>query len=310
MELRQLEFFAATCEERSFTAAAKRCGVTQSALSARIADLEREVGDQLIDRSTRPIAMTKAGEVLLHHAWKIIGQCEAAAADVAGLRGALTGKLRLGMINVVGFSSPETERALAAFHQHHPLVEIVISDPSSRGIVEGVQRRQFDLGFVGYRPELVPEGLVYRLITASPVVAVINRNHPHASGPGVTLRQLIESGPSIDLRQGTGLRYEIDLACARAGLIRETSVDVATTDEAMRYAAFGLGFTLIPQSAVDAGPPRPNVVTLPLLGTRITHPIALIHPAPESLSPAARALIRELDRTLPATATRLDRPST
>lgn len=307
MELRQLEFFVATCEERSFTGAAQRCGVAQSALSARIADLERELGTQLIDRSTRPIALTKAGEVLLNHAWGILSQCETAAADVAGLRGALTGKLRLGMINVVGYSSPETEAALAVFHERHPLVEIVISDPGSRGIVEGVQRRQFDLGFVGYRPELVPEGLAYRLIATSPVVAVVATTHVHANLPAVTLRQLIEAGPSIDLRQGTGLRYEIDLACARAGVLRETSVDVATTDEAMRYAAFGLGFTLVPQSATDVGPPRPNVTILPLRGTRIMHPIALIHPVKGPAAPSARALLRELERKIPLLATPQER---
>jgi DNA-binding transcriptional LysR family regulator len=299
MEIRQLELFVATCEEHSFTAAARRCGVAQSALSARIADLERELGAELVDRSTRPIGLTRAGQILLDHAWRILSQCQLAAADVAELRSVLAGRLRLGMINVLGFSSPETEAALAYFHQLHPMVEIVVSDPGSRAIVEGVRSQQFDLGFVGLRPELVPKALAYRLIANVPVVAVVPANHVHADRPSVTLRELVESGPSIDLRQGTGLRHEIDVACARAGLVRESSVAVSTTDEAIRYAALGFGFTLLPRSAVDLGHRRPNVAVLPLRDTRITHPVALIHPVTGPVSPAARALVQELELRVP-----------
>lgn len=303
MELRQLELFVATCEERSFTAAARRYRIAQSALSARIADLERELDAQLIDRTTRPITLTKSGEIILDHARRIIGQCQAAAAEVAGLRGTLTGQLRLGMINALGFSSPETEAALAHFHQRHPMVELVISDPASRAIAEGVRNQQFDLGFVGLRPELVPEGLAYRLIASVPVVAVVATNHVYADRPSVTLRQLVESCPSIDLRQGTGLRYEVDVACSRAGVIRESSMAVSTTDEAIRYAALGFGFTLLPRSAVDMGHRRPNVVVLPLRDIRINHPVALIYPVTGPTSPAARALLRELESRIPMLAT-------
>ena len=147
------------------------------------------------------------------------------------------------MINALGFSSPETEAALAHFHQRHPMVELVISDPASRAIAEGVRSQQYDLGFVGLRPELVPQGLAYRLIASVPVVAVVATNHVHADRPSVTLRQLVESGPSIDLRQGTGLRYGSTWH-ARGRALQESSMAVSTTDEAIRYAA-SARFTLL-----------------------------------------------------------------
>lgn len=309
MDLRQLEAFVAVCEERSFTVAAKRCNIAQSALSGRIADLEEGVGSKLFDRSVRPIDVTHAGEVLLRHARVILRQLDAATAEVKQLDGMLTGKLRLGMIEVASLSAPQVEQALAIFHSLHPHVEFVINDPSSRGIVEGMQRDQFDIGFVGYRRSHVPPNFVHHVLADREVVAVVATTHPLARHSSASLRQLADLGPSVELRHGTGLRLEADVAFTRAGVARSIGVEVATTDEAVRYAACGLGYTLVPDSALTRRQPGSSIAVLKLQGETVRHPVALIHPRPVPTSPAAAELLSVLRSTLPrATAGASEQP--
>lgn len=298
MDLRQLEAFVAVCDEGSFTAAAQRCGIAQSALSGRVADLEKELDSHLVDRGVRPVVPTAAGDVLLGHARTILYQVHSAAAAVRRLDGVLTGRLNLGMINVTGMSAPVVERALALFHARHPMVEISISDPSSRGIIEGLQRGQFEIGFVGYRRDMVPLSLAHHLITDRPVVAVVATNHPLAGAREVTLAQLATSGPSIELRAGTGLRLEIDKAFARAGVVRSASLDVATTDEALRFAACGFGFALLPDRALLGRAPGDSIAVLQLAGVRLRHPVALVHQEPGPTSPSAVEFLAQLQSSL------------
>src|ERR1700704_5107666 len=68
MELRQLEYFVAVAEEQNFTRAAERVHISQSGVSAQIRQLERELGAELFDRSTRTATLTVAGEAALEHA--------------------------------------------------------------------------------------------------------------------------------------------------------------------------------------------------------------------------------------------------
>lgn len=294
MDLRQLAAFVAACEEDSFSAAASRAGITQSTLSGRIADLEKSVGAQLFDRSVRPLKMTRAGEVLLRHARVVQRELEAAEVEIKHLKGELSGRLRLGSIEIAGLSAPCFERALAAFHARHRHVEFVINDPSSRGIVEGIQRGRLDLGVVGYRRNQVPAELGHLLIADRDVVVLVAKTHPLAHHSEVTLAQLAEAGPSVELRDGTGLRLELDRAFARAGVVRTIGVEVATTVDAVRYAAFGFGYALVPESVLAGGRLRGNASVLTITGDPIRHPIAVIYEEPQPTSPAAAELLARL----------------
>src|SRR5687768_407490 len=98
MDLRQLEYFVAVADERSFTKAALRCHVVQSALSHQIARLEREHGVRLFHRTSRSVRLAPAGEILLPHARALLQGAELAAAELAAFTGLITGRLRLGMV--------------------------------------------------------------------------------------------------------------------------------------------------------------------------------------------------------------------
>lgn len=294
MEITQLRYFVAVCEERSFTRAAHRSRVVQSALSTQIGKLEREHRTQLLERSTKGVTLTPAGEMLLVRARRILAEVDEAAAEMTSLRGTLTGVLRVGVINVVGQSAPQVDEALAAFHEQHPTVEIRISDPGSRGIVEGLRAGTLDLGVVGYYAHEVPSELSHRLITDHALVAVVHPRHPLAGRATTTLAELAENGPAVELRRATGLRLYTDSAFDRLGVIRRVAFEVATTDESIRYASLGMGFALVPESTVAPGQIRNKVGVLRLTDADLRHPVALAHRRPAPTSAAARALVAEI----------------
>ncbi|WP_432560595.1 LysR family transcriptional regulator [Granulicoccus sp. GXG6511] len=297
MDIAQLRYFVAVCEERSFTRAAQRCQVVQSALSTQVAKLEREHRTQLLERSNRGVRLTPAGERLLARARRILAEVDEAIAEMVSLRGSLTGVLRVGVINVVGQSAPQVDEALAAFHEKHPAVEIRIHDPGSFGIVAGLRAGELDVGVIGFYAHEVPGELVHHLICEHELVAVVHQRHPLAQHRAVTMAELAEHGPAVELRAASGLRHYVDGAFERLGVTRRVAFEVATTDEQIRYAALGMGFAFVPTSTVESSQVRHPVAVLRVTDAELKHPVALVHRRPAPTSPAARALIAEiLDR--------------
>src|ERR687891_2973211 len=96
MELRQLRYLDAVARRRSFTHAARDLHVAQSALSQQVRRLERELGVELLRRTTRRVEVTEAGELVLARAWRAIAEVDGIRADLDALQGPARGTPRLG----------------------------------------------------------------------------------------------------------------------------------------------------------------------------------------------------------------------
>ncbi|SFL57685.1 LysR family transcriptional regulator [Geodermatophilus ruber] len=288
MDLRQLEYVVAVAEERSFTRAAARCHVVQSALSAQVARLERELGVTLFHRTSRSVRVAPAGELLLPHARALLRGAEVARAELAAFAGVVTGRLRVGMVGTAGRGAPLVERALLAFHQQHPAVEIAVQDTGSRHMAEQVRTGDLDLAFVGLFADQVPPGVVHHLLADEPLVAVVARTHPLAGRAGVALEELAATGPFVDMRAEAGLRLQVDAAFARAGVARAVAFELSTSVAVVRFAGLGFGAALVPASAADG---VRDVSVLPVDDPAARHPIGLVHRAPAPSAPSARAFL-------------------
>src|SRR3954464_8330413 len=118
MELRHFEYFVAVAEERSFTRAAARLHVVQSGVSAVIKSLERELGADLLERTSKRVALTDAGEALLPRARAALEAAQAARDAVGEVRGGLRGTLRIGILNSV--AELDIPGLLGTFHRTYP----------------------------------------------------------------------------------------------------------------------------------------------------------------------------------------------
>jgi DNA-binding transcriptional LysR family regulator len=288
MDLRQLEYVVAVAEELSFTRAATRCHVVQSALSAQVARLERELGVTLFQRTSRSVRVAPAGDLLLPHARALLRGADVARAELAAFSGVVSGRLRLGMIGTAGRGAPLVERTLLAFHQRHPGVEIAVVDTGSRHMTDQVRSSDLDLAFVGLFASQVPPGVVHHLLADEPLVAVVARTHPLAGRAGVALAELAAAGPFIEMRGASGLRLQVDEAFARAGIERSVAFELGASDAVVRFAALGFGAALVPASAAEG---MPDVAVLAVDDPAARHPIGLVHRSPAPPTPSARAFL-------------------
>ena len=126
MELRQLRYLVALADEQHFTRAAAREHIAQPALSQQIRRLEQELGLALVERTTRRVTITEAGQTLVARARRILSEVDGANAEMQALAGVRTGHVMVGTMHTMG--PVDVSLALAVFHQRHPGVELTVRE--------------------------------------------------------------------------------------------------------------------------------------------------------------------------------------
>ena len=300
MELRQLEYFVTVAEERNFTRAAAKLHVTQPGVSAQVRQLERELGQELLDRSGRAVRLTEAGAVVLPFARAALGAVSGARLAVDEISGLLRGHVAVGM--VVQCASLDIPDLLAGFHRRHPGIEITLAEDSSDHLTAGVRDGTYDLAFIGLGPAAPPgrpplAGLGLQVVADEPVVAAVAPDSDLAGLGSVTLAQIADRSV-ISLPDGTGLRACVDAAYEAAG--RQARIGFEASDPRLlaRLAARGLGLAFLPASVARAHGDGLHVITVS--DPEIRGRLALTWRTEAPLSPAARALIAHARAALPA----------
>src|SRR5437764_4386308 len=158
MELHQLRYIVEVAETNSFTRAAERCHVVQSALSHQIARLERELGARLFERTSRRVRLTPAGAAFLPAARQCLDAAERAVAEVAAAVGEIRGRLAVGLIPTV--AAVDIPGALRDFRQRYPAVRIRLRVGASDDLVEEVRQGAIEVAFLGLPTTARPEGVV------------------------------------------------------------------------------------------------------------------------------------------------------
>ncbi|WP_041289220.1 LysR family transcriptional regulator [Kribbella flavida] len=247
MELQQLRYVVAVAETNSFTRAAERCLVVQSALSHQIARLERELGARLFERTSRRVRLTPAGAAFLPAARQSLEAAERAAAEVAAAVGEVRGRLAVGLIPTV--AAVDVPGALRGFRQRYPEVRISLRAGASEELVEQVKQGTTDVAFLGLPTTTRPEGVEARELARDRLVAVVAPNHPLADEPTVDLRRL-SAEVFVDLPPNTAGRAQSDQAFSAAGLRRDVAFEVTTAYLTARLVEEGLGIAMLPAAYV------------------------------------------------------------
>src|SRR4051794_15916471 len=245
MELQQLRYVIAVAETSSFTRAAERCLVVQSALSHQIARLERELGARLFDRTSRRVQLTHAGAAFLLAARQCLDAAERAAAEVAATVGEVRGRLAVGLIPTV--AAVDIPGALREFRQRYPHVRISLRVGASEDLVEQVRQGAIDVAFLGLPTTTRPEGVAAHELARDRLVAVVAPDHPLADEPVVDLRRL-SSEVFVDLPAGTAGRAQSDQAFSAAGLDRDVAFEVTTADFIAQLIRQNLGVAMLPSA--------------------------------------------------------------
>ncbi|MDG4668784.1 LysR family transcriptional regulator [Mycobacterium sp. 236(2023)] len=249
MELRQLEYFVAVVEERSFTRAAEREHVAQPAVSAQIRRLERQVGQPLLTRSSRDVQLTQAGAALLPHAKAALSAVRSAQAAVDEVSNLVRGSVSIGTVTL---HPVDVAGLIAGFHADHPAVEVTLGADNSDVLLAKLDDGRLDAAIVSIGIDEEPAGLEFEVITDEALEATVATQHPLARRKVVSLQKLCDY-PLISLPVGTGLRSRLDNACATAGLRPRIAFEATSPAELAELARHGLGVAIVPQSMTRRG---------------------------------------------------------
>jgi DNA-binding transcriptional LysR family regulator len=285
MELRQLEYLVAVSAEASFTKAAAKLHVAQPGVSAQVRQLERELGQALLDRSGRTVRPTEVGTAVLPYARAALRAVAGVRLAVDELAGLVRGHVVVGMVTSC-LSLVDLPKLLADFHRHYPDVEITLSEDNSDRLLDSLHAGRLDMAVVGRVGGRRPE-IATHIAADEPLVAAVSGSHPLAARATITLKALHDS-PLISLPKGTGLRASIDDACAKAGFQPRIVVEASDPSVLAQFAVRSFGVAILPESIASAYPKLHAIaITRPRLRARLD----LAWRAGGPTSPAARALI-------------------
>jgi DNA-binding transcriptional LysR family regulator len=285
MELRQLEYFLAVADDMSFTRAAQRVHVVQSALSTSIKKLEDELAVQLFDRSRQRIRLTPAGEELREHARQLLRGARLAKDSLSDYRGHLTGTVEFG--SLVTFGALDVPKVLGDFHRAHPFVRLSLrlSQVGSSAYMASVADGSLDLALVS-APDRFPPGIEMHPLVEEPMVFTCREDHRLAGRDEVSIGDL-SSEDFVCFPTGFGIRRLVDDAFADAGIVPRILYEVpADYTVAAALIRNDLGTAFMPAS--EAG--RFDDLTAIALATPITWQIHLARPQPHNINRAAATL--------------------
>lgn len=294
MELRQLEYLVTVAEEASFTKAAAKLHVAQPGVSAQIRQLERELGQDLLDRSGRTVRPTAVGSAVLPYARAALAAVAGARQAVEELTGLVRGHVAVGTVTSLG-RGIDLAGLLAEFHHSHPAVEIGLTEDTSDNLLQALLAGRLDVAVVSLAGE-PPPGIGVQVVVDEPFVVAVAPGDPLASRTSVPLDALA-GRPLMCLPRGTGLRTVVDGACAAAGFRPRIAFEAGDPTVLAQLAARGLGVAILPESLARSYPGELHAVSLtrPKLRGRL----ALAWRSEGPAGPAARALVRQARATLP-----------
>ncbi|WP_314933384.1 LysR substrate-binding domain-containing protein [Actinomyces oris] len=251
MELQQLRYAVAIAEEQSFTRAAQRCFVVQSALSRQIKSLESELGVRLFARTSRKVEVTPAGEAFVKQARLCLQAAERAKASAAAAHGQIRGSLTIGVIPTV--TAVDIAAVLGAFRRSYPEVGVHVRTGGSDEFLRRIAAGQLDVGVLGLAEGVTPRGVQMRELSQERLVAVLSERHRLAGRRRLRLKDLADE-PFVDFPEGSSGREQSDLAFDRARLRREVSLEVNTADLLTGLVRQGLGVALVAPSVAREAP--------------------------------------------------------
>lgn len=245
MEIRQLNYFIAVAEERHFGRAAKRLHMAQPPLSQQIRQLEEQLGVRLLNRTTRRVELTAAGQELLDRGRQIVNAVGTLRADVYQVGQGAAGVLR------VGFSGSATygvmpsivrraKQALPGLSLH--MQGEMLTPAMENGLRDGT------LNAALLRPPIAAPGIDFRVVSREPLIAAVPAFSALPSGRPVAMHELLQDQDFIAYPPDSVLHRTTVSVCRQAGFQPRITQVLSETSMMLSYVAAGGGVAIMPAS--------------------------------------------------------------
>jgi DNA-binding transcriptional LysR family regulator len=245
MDLRQLEMFRAVAEQGTFTKAAGRLHVSQSAVSRQVQLLEHELGGTLLRRSGKGVSLTEAGELLLRMAHRVERDVEEALAEISQTHALQRGSLHLGGgMTVCMYILP---RLLKRYRRLYPGVDLQVTAGSSEKILERVRAHEVDLGLLTL--PIVARDMEVLPILEEELVIVTAPGHPLSRERAIDAKALGKY-PLILYETGSNTRKVLDQYFLEHDISADVAMETENVEIIKAMVAINLGVTIIPYTPV------------------------------------------------------------
>ena len=268
MTLNQLHYFVAVAESGSFTKAAQHHFISQTAITQQMHALEESIGTRLLDRNSRPIALTPAGKVFLKEAREILGRMEAALTRTREASTGLEGELRLGYTK--GYEHSDLPKYLRAFHREYPNVLLSCyrcdTDALAAGLLDGAYDVIFTWDSTNLRKE---DALCWQVMEHVPLRVALYANHPLARRSHLARKDLKQENILFMSPSGTGDSFGDAFYISlyqQAGYQPNILLRSNDMESILMMVAAEEGISIVPEYSHSWNIGTENVVFVPLIG--------------------------------------------
>ncbi len=291
LDVKRMRVLREVIARGSFSAAADSLHLSQSAVSQQVAVLEKEVGMQLLERTSEGPKLTRAGETLIGHADAVICRLEEAERDLTEIAGLESGRVRV--ISFPSASATVLTRAIGLFRPRFPAIDLELGEGEPEVSIPLLRAGEFDiaLGFdFSQHPHDVGRDLERELLLEEKMWVALPPGHPLAASDGVKLSDLADEDWLCG-RSGSCREHVIRL-CQEAGFEPSVSFDSDDYQVLKGLVSAGLGVTLLPELALADR--APGLELRPVSDKHTTRRVWAITREAASRSPATEAMVAVL----------------
>jgi DNA-binding transcriptional LysR family regulator len=289
VNLKSLKVFCDIVSRRSFSKAAADNGLSQSSASQVVGQLEAHLGVRLIDRSTRPPAATREGQIFFEGCRKILAAYDALEDQVRTLHDEVAGRVRVAAIYSVGLH--HMSRYMQDFMSRHPKANVRLEYLHPDRVLESVEQGQADIGIVSYpRSTRTLEAEPWR---EEPMVLVCAPGNPFAGRVQVALGEL-HGQRMVAFDSDLVIRHELDRALAAASAEPAIVMEFDNIETIKRAVEIDAGVALLPEPTVGRELAAGTLAAVRLAGDELIRPLGIIHARGKPLPPTAERFVELL----------------
>ena len=258
--MKQLRYLVALADEKHFGHAARACFVAQSTLSAGILELEDQLGTPVAERTNRKVILTSLGENLAERARRILRETEDLVQFAAAEQGPLTGEFHLGVIPTIApYLLPSV---LPKLRNDYPDLKLFIREEQTDHLLEKLNSGAIDAAILALPYPM--DGITSAFIGKDRFQVACPAGHLLSEKKAISIAELANE-PLLLLEDGHCLRDHALAACDLAGRQSNLGFEATSLPTLTQMVAGGLGLTLLPQMAIDAGIARGlDIAIIPL----------------------------------------------
>ncbi|GAB3456030.1 LysR family transcriptional regulator [Massilia terrae] len=291
IDLKQLKYFLAVAEEKSFSRAAERLHISQPPLSQQIQKLENELGVRLFARTTRSFELTAAGKALMSEASDLMSRMRVTIETVRQIDRGELGRLRIGIVGSAMWGP--LPKLLDEFQRRFPRVTWTLHELGPHDQVEALRSKQIDVGF--WREprndddEMKQAGLRQELCFRENVCVAVNEHHRLATQEAIELSELAgEPILTLALDRSAFARHLMQ-SCASAGFTPAIFQEALEPQTVLAMVGAGLGVALMPETTARVV--WPGVVFVPIKTNPPSGNLYITYPIHDD-APVVRAFLK------------------